>query len=348
MGPAGFGALTRRLVLRLLSGLPAWPLFRGADALAAIAGDPLPSWSDGPAKAAIINLVRTTTDVDSPNFVAPESRIATFDQDGTTWVEHPIYTQVVYALARVPAVVAAQPELKHVEPFETVLSGDSAAIARLSTEQFLKILTVTLSGMTVEQFHADAAQWLATAKHPRWDRLYTELTYLPMLEAMRFLRANDYKTYIVTGGGQDFVRAYSQRVYGIAPEQVIGSAGVVKFGYADGKPMLTKEPALLLNDNYAGKPESIYLEIGERPVIAFGNSTGDQQMLEYANAGDGARAAMIILHDDAEREYAYGPAQGLPDTKIGAFPQDLYDEATTNGWHVISMKRDWKKIFAFE
>jgi hypothetical protein len=170
-----------------------------------------------------------------------------------------------------------------------------------------------------------------------------------MLEVMRYLRANGYKTYIVTGGGQDFVRVYSERVYGIPPEQVVGSAGGVTYGYdKDGRPILTKEPKLLLNDNNAGKPEGIHLEIGRRPVIAFGNSTGDRQMLEYTKAGDGARAALLVLHDDAEREYAYGPALGLPDTKVGAFTQDLYDEAKKDGWFVISMKRDWKKIFSFE
>jgi hypothetical protein len=311
--------------------------------------DPLPSWNDGPAKAAIIELVKSTTDVANPNFVAPEARVATFDQDGTTWVEHPIYTQVVYCLERVPALVRERPELKEVEPFKTVLSGDRAAIEKLPTDELLKILFATLSGMTVDQFQAEVSAWIATAKHPRWDRLYTELTYQPMLEVMRYLRANGYKTYIVTGGGQDFVRVYSQRVYGIPPEQVVGSAGGVTYGYdKDGRPILTKEPKLLLNDNNAGKPEGIHLEIGRRPVIAFGNSTGDRQMLEYTKAGDGARAALLVLHDDAEREYAYGPALGLPDTKVGAFTQDLYDEAKRDGWFVISMKRDWKKIFAFE
>jgi len=311
--------------------------------------DPLPSWNDGPAKAAIIELVKSTTDVANPNFVAPEARVATFDQDGTTWVEHPIYTQVVYCLERVPALVRERHDLKEGEPFKTVLSGDRAAIEKLPTDELLKILFATLSGMTVDQFQAEVSAWIATAKHPRWDRLYTELTYQPMLEVMRYLRANGYKTYIVTGGGQDFVRVYSQRVYGIPPEQVVGSAGGVTYGYdKDGRPILTKEPKLLLNDNNAGKPEGIHLEIGRRPVIAFGNSTGDRQMLEYTKAGDGARAALLVLHDDAEREYAYGPALGLPDTKVGAFTQDLYDEAKRDGWFVISMKRDWKKIFAFE
>jgi phosphoglycolate phosphatase-like HAD superfamily hydrolase len=262
-----------------------------------------------------------TTDQSSPKFVPPADRVATFDQDGTMWVSHPIYTQVVYCLERVPAVVAKKPELKNVEPFKTVLSGNREAIAKLGMPALEKILAATLTGMTVEQFRAEVAQWLATAKHPRWDRLYTELVYQPMLEVMQYLRANGYKTYIVTGGGQDFVRVYADRVYGIPTEQIVGTMGGTKFGYAaDGTPILTKEPKLLLNDDNAGKPQGIHLMIGRRPHAAFGNSTGDRQMLEYTGAGDGARLMMLVLHDDAQREYAYGPAQGLPNTKVGTFP----------------------------
>lgn len=311
--------------------------------------DPLPSWNDGPAKKAIVELVTATTDKASPNFVPPEARIATFDQDGTTWVEQPIYAQVVYCLDQVPALVKAKPELKSVEPFKTVLSGDHAAMEKLSKQDLLKILAATLSGMTVDEFNAQARNWIATAKHPRWNRLYTELTYQPMLEVMRYLRDNGFKTYIVTGGGQDFVRAYSERIYGIPREQVVGTAGGTKFGYdKGGKPILTKEPKLLLNDDNAGKPEGIHMMIGVRPIITFGNSTGDRQMLEYTKAGGGARLALLVLHDDAAREYAYGPAQGLPDTKVGTFTQALYDEAKKGGWMIISMKSDWKRIFAFE
>ena len=311
--------------------------------------DPLPSWNDGPAKNAIIEFVRMTTTKDCAKPVPPEKRIATFDQDGTLWVEHPMYTQVIYCLERVPAVVKEKPELKNVEPFKTVLSGDREAIAKLSTKDLEEILAATLSGMTVEEFSADVKKWLATAKHPRWDRPCTELTYQPMLEVLKYFRANGYKTYIVTGGGQDFVRAYAEQVYGIPPEQVIGSMGGTKYGYdKDGKPMLTKEPKLLLNDNNGGKPEGIHLMIGRRPSAAFGNSPGDQQMLEYTTAGDGARLGMLVLHDDAKREYAYGPAQGLPDSKVGTFPQALYDEAKKKGWTVISMKDDWKRVFSFD
>jgi phosphoserine phosphatase len=311
--------------------------------------DPLSSWNDGPAKQAIVAFVRATTDQSSPTFVPPEARIATFDQDGTLWVEHPMYSQVMYCLERVPAVVKAKPELATVEPFKTVLSGNREAMAKFSMEDLEKILVATLTGMSVDEFNAEAKRWLETAKDPRWKRPYTELTYLPMQEVLKYLRANGYKTYIVTGGGQDFVRVYAEQTYGIPPEQVVGTAGGTSYGYAkDGKPFLTKEPKLLLNDNNAGKPEGIHLMIGRRPYAAFGNSTGDRQMLEYAKAGDGARLAMLVLHDDATREYAYGPAQGLPGTRVGAFTQALYDEAKQQGWVVISMKNDWKRIFAFD
>jgi len=314
-----------------------------------LAQDPLPSWNDGAAKQAIVNFVRTTTDTGGTNFVPPEERIATFDQDGTLWVEHPVYSQLMFCLDRVPAVVAARPELKDVEPFKTVLSGDREAIAKLPMTDLEKIAVATLTGMTTEEFQADVRKWLADARDPRWHRPYPELTYQPMQEVLAYLRASGYKTYIVTGGGQDFVRVYSEQTYGIPPEQVVGTAGGTKYGYdKDGKPMLTKEPRLVLNDNDAGKPEGIHLMIGRRPHAAFGNSTGDQQMLEYTRAGDGARLAMLVLHDDATREYAYGPAQGLTDTKVGTFTQKLYDEAQQDGWVVISMKNDWKQIFAFE
>jgi phosphoserine phosphatase len=311
--------------------------------------DPLPSWNEGPAKQAILQFVKMTTDQSSSDFVPLSERIVTFDQDGTLWVEHPMYSQVVYCLSRVPAVVKAKPELADVEPFKTVMSGDHAAMAKLSMDDLFKILAATLTGISVDQFRAEAKRWLETAKHPRWNRLNTELTYLPMQELLEFFRANGYKTYIVTGGGQDFVRMYCERVYGIPPEQVVGTAAGTKYGYGkDGKPFLTKEPKLLLNDNDAGKPEGIHLMIGRRPIASFGNSTGDRQMLEYTKAGDGERLSMILLHDDAKREYAYGPAQGLPDTKVGTFTQELFDEANKQGWIVISMKNDWNRIFAFD
>jgi phosphoserine phosphatase len=311
--------------------------------------DPLPSWNDGPVKKAIVDFVQATTDKASPKFVAPEARIATFDQDGTLWVEHPMYSQVLYCLDRVPAVVKAKPELAQVEPFKTVLSGNREAIAKLPMRDLEKILVATLTGMSVEEFKAEAKKWLDAAKDPRWKRPYTDLTYLPMQEVLKYLRANGYKTYIVTGGGQDFVRVYAEDVYGIPPEQVVGTAAGTKYGYTkDGKPFLTKEPKLLLNDNGPGKAEGIHLMIGRRPYAAFGNSTGDRQMLEYTGAGDGARLMMLVLHDDATREYAYGPAQGLAPSKVGTFTQALWDEAKKKGWTVISMKNDWKRIFTFE
>jgi phosphoglycolate phosphatase-like HAD superfamily hydrolase len=330
-------------------------LLLGAAASAGLVGsaqaqsDPLPSWSDGSAKDAMLKFVRATTDPSSPNFVPPPERIATFDQDGTLWVEHPMYTQVVYCFDRVPAVVKARPELAGVEPFKTVLAGDRGAIAKLPTEELIKIAAATLTGMDVDAFSDEAAAWIAAARDARWKRPYTDLVYLPQIELLQYLRANGFKTYIVTGGGQDFVRVYSAGVYGIPPEQVVGTAAGLSYEYApDGKPELVKEPKLLLNDNFAGKAESIHLMIGRRPRFAIGNSTGDQQMLEYTKAGAGARLAMIVLHDDADREYAYGPARGLPDTKVGTFTQALYDEATKDGWFVVSMKNDWKRIFAFD
>ena len=313
------------------------------------AQDPLPSWNDGGAKSAIVDFVKQATETGGANFVPPEERIATFDQDGTLWVEHPAYSQLMYCFNRVGALVKEKPELKNVEPFKTVLSGDREAIAKLPLKDLEKIAVATLTGMDTEQFQAEAKQWLAEARDPRWKKPYTELTYLPMQEVLKYLRANGYKTYIVTGGGQDFVRVYSGQTYGVPPEQVVGSALAAKYGYdKNGKPILTKEPKLVLNDNDAGKPEGIHLMIGRRPHAAFGNSTGDQQMLEYTKAGDGARLCMLVLHDDATREYAYGPATGLPDTKVGTFSQALYDEAKKDGWTVISMKNDWKQIFGFE
>jgi len=278
--------LSRRLILGALAALPTMPALLGApiaEAQAA-AADPLPSWDERPAKLGIIEFIRaTTSDPSSATFVPPEGRVATFDQDGTLWVEHPIYTQVVYCLDRVPTVVKEKPELAKIEPFKTVLTGDFEKIAKLSLHDLEVILAATLTGMDVDTFNAEAKAWIDSVKDHRWNRLYTELTYQPMQEVLTYFRANGYKTYIVTGGGQDFVRVYSDRVYGIPREQVIGTAGGVKYGYdKDGKPFLTKEPKLLLNDNFAGKPEGIHLEIGRRPHAAFGNSTGDQQMLEYA------------------------------------------------------------------
>jgi len=351
MNPAGPPLKLGRRTL--ISALPVLGAAAAALVPAIAAAQPpsavLPSWNDGPAKQAILDFVRATTDQASLKFVPQAERIATFDQDGTLWVEHPMYTQVVYCLDRVPVVVKARPDLADVEPFKIVLSGDRAAMAKFTMPDLEKILAATLTGMSVNDFEAAAKQWLAAAKDPRWKRPYTDLTYQPMQEVLQYLRASGYKTYIVTGGGQDFVRVYSEQVYGIPAEQVVGSAGGTKYGYDKaGKPVLTKEPKLLLNDDNSGKPEGIHLVIGRRPYAAFGNSIGDRQMLEYTTAGEGARLGMLVLHDDARREYAYGPAQGLPDTKVGTFTQALYDEAKKDGWTVISMKNDWRRIFAFD
>ena len=314
--------------------------------------DPLPSWNDGAAKQAIIAFVEDTTSPGSPKFVPPAERIATFDQDGTLWVEHPMYSQVMYILESVPALVKRKPELVKVAPYSTVLEilkGDRAAIAKLTLPDLEKLAAATLTGMPVDTFNAEVKKWLAEAKDPRWKKPYPELTYLPMQELLKYLRASGYKTWIVTGGGQDFVRTYSEAVYGIPPEQVVGTAGGTTYGYGkNGKPFLTKAPKLLLNDNNAGKVEGIHLMIGRRPTMAVGNSTGDQQMLEYTQAGDGARLSMLVLHDDARREYAYGPAQGLPATKVGPLTPALYEQAKKQGWTVISIKDDWKQIFTFE
>jgi phosphoserine phosphatase len=340
--------INRRVLISGLALLPAMssvPFSAEAQAQTIALG----SWNDGPAKQAIFDFVRATADPGSSKFASLQERIATFDQDGTLWVEHPIYSQVVYCLDHVPALVEQDPKLKDVEPFKTVLSGNREAIAKLSLHDLEKVLFATLSGMSVDDFEAEVKKWLASAKDGRWKRSYTDLIYQPMLEVMQYLRTNGFKTYIVTGGGQDFVRVYSERVYGIPPEQVVGTAGGTKYGYQkDGTPFLTKEPKLLLNDDNAGKPEGIHLMIGRRPYAAFGNSTGDREMLEYTGAGNGARLMMLVLHDDGQREYAYGPAQGLPETKVGTFSQELYDEAKKKNWTVISMKNDWKRVFAFD
>jgi haloacid dehalogenase-like hydrolase len=310
--------------------------------------DPLPSWNDGSAKNAILKFVRATTDSSSPNFVPPEQRIATFDQDGTLWVEHPIYTQAVFALDRVRALAPQHPEWQGQEPFKAVLANDEGALARFSEGDWAEVVFATHAGMSQEAFQEISARWIATAKHPRFNRLYTELVYQPMIEVLDYLRANGFETFMVTGGGQDFVRAYGQRVYGFATQQVIGSEIGLKYEMKDGKPELIRLPKLLFDGNFAGKAIGINLRIGKRPYASFGNSTGDQQMLEWTGAGAGARLKMLVHHDDPAREYAYGPAGGLPDTKVGTFSEALMDEARSSSWTVISMKNDWKRVFAFD
>ena len=308
----------------------------------------LSSWNEGTAKKAILEFVKATCDKSSPKYVPPVDRIATFDQDGTIWVEHPLYTQGIFALERIKVLAPSHPEWKNEEPFKTILEGNSEKIAQFQEHDWALIIAATHVGMTTDEFSKIASEWLATAKHPRFNRPFTQLTYKPMLEVMDFLRANSFKTYIVTGGGQEFVRVYSQPIYNIPTEQVIGSCFMTKFEYKDGKPQLLRLPKVFLIDNHAGKAIGIDLFIGKHPYAAFGNSDGDREMLEWTQAGDGARLMMLVHHDDPVREYAYGPAGGLPNTQVGTFSDSLMEEAKQKGWIVISMKNDWKTIFSFE
>jgi phosphoserine phosphatase len=314
-----------------------------------LGADPLPSWKKGPAKQAIISFVKTTTDKANPQFVQPEDRIATFDQDGTTWVEQPMYSQLLFMRDRLVALAPQHPEWSKRPLFRGLIIGDIGAFAKATDKDLQDISDATQVSMPVDEFASMVKSWMATAKHPRFDRPYPQMVYQPMLEVSKYLRDNGYRTYIVTGGGQEFVRTYSQPVYGVPQDQVIGSVLETQYTYdKQGQPVLIRKKDLLLNDNGVGKAKDIYLFLGQHPKAAFGNSTGDQQMLEYTQAGGGASLEMLVLHDDAQREYAYGPAQGLPDTKVGKFTQALYDEAKAKGWTVISMKNDWKRIFAWE
>jgi phosphoserine phosphatase len=312
------------------------------------AQDPLPSWNDGPAKHSILVFVKDTTERSSPKYVEPADRIATFDQDGTLWTEHPLYAQGMFALARVAEMAAKHPEWKQKEPFKSVLARDNAAMSKFTEGDWMQIVAATHAGMSTEAFQRLVKDWLATAKAPRFDRPFTDLIFQPMLEVMRYLRANGFRTYIVTGGGQEFVCVYSEQVYGVPPEQVVGSSIVTTYDNKSGKPVLMREPKVFFIDDGPGKAIGINLFIGKRPYAAFGNTAGDAQMLEWTQAGDGARLEMLVLHDDAKREYAYGPAVNLPDTHVGTFSEALLTEATKNAWIVISMKNDWKRIFPFD
>ena len=338
----------RFTLLAVTTALAATAIAESVEAQAQTSAAPLASWNDGPAKQAILDFVRATTDPANKHFVAQEDRIATFDQDGTLWVEHPIYSQAMFARDRMNALASQHPEWKSQEPFQSVLANDVAAVTQFSERDWAEIVFATHAGMSQAAFLGIVTQWQTTAKHARFKRLYTELVYQPMIEVLAYLRANQFETYIVTGGGQDFVRAYSQRVYGIPTQKVIGSSIVTKYVSEGGKADLIRMPKLFFNDNYDGKAIGIDLFIGKRPYASIGNSTGDREMLEWTSAGDGARLKMLVYHDDAEREYAYGPAGGLPDTKIGTFTQALMDEAKSRAWTVISMKNDWKRIFSFE
>jgi phosphoglycolate phosphatase-like HAD superfamily hydrolase len=344
-----FPRISRRALLSTAALLPSLPGLIAATAADAQApAGVLTSWNDGPAKQAILDFVHATIDQASPSYVPPDDRVASFDQDGTLWVEHPIYTQAMFALDRVRVLAPAHPEWKNDEPFKTVLSGDLEAVGHFAEKDWTEIIGATHAGMTTDAFLDIAKQWLETAQHPRFRRLYTELVYQPMFEVLDYLRASEFDTYIVTGGGQEFVRVYSQRIYGIPPEQVVGSSVVTKYEMKDGKPVLMRLPKVFFVDDHDGKAIGINLFIGKRPHAAFGNSDGDREMLEWTGAGAGARLKMLVHHDDAEREYAYGPAGDLPDTKVGTFSVSLMEEARARDSTVISMKNDWKRIFSFE
>jgi hypothetical protein len=305
--------------------------------------DLLSSWNDGPAKKAIVEFVQATTDKSNPKYVPPAERIATFDNDGTLWAEQPMYFQLIFALDRVKELAPLHPEWKDKEPFASLLKGDVKGALAGGEPAIAKIVMTTHAGMTTEEFEKIVKDWLAIAKHPKTKRPYTEMVYQPMIELVAYLRGNGFKTFIVSGGGIEFMRPWTEKVYGIPPEQVVGSSIKTKFEMRDGKPVLVRLPELNFIDDKTGKPVGINEHIGRRPVAAFGNSDGDQQMLEWTQAGAGARLMMLVYHDDAKREFAYGAK-----SNIGTFSDALMAEAKKNRWTVISMKNDWKRIFAFE
>lgn len=301
--------------------------------------DPLPSWNEGSAKKAILDfVVRTTTD-GSPDFVKVEDRIATFDNDGTLWVEEPVYTQVMFAFDRIKAMAPQHPEWKENEPFKSVLDGNMKGLEASGEKGLIEVMMTAHVGMTTDEFAKIVSDWIATAQHPRFKRPYTECVYQPMLELLAFLRANAFETYIVSGGGVEFMRPWTQRVYGIPPQQVVGSSVKTKFELRNGQPVLLRIPEINFIDDKEGKPVGINNFIGKRPVAAFGNSDGDLQMLEWTAAGKGPSLMLIVHHTDAEREYAYDRQ-----SKIGTLDKAL-DEANAKGWIVVDMKRDWKTIF---
>jgi len=315
---------------------------------AAFAADPLPSWNDTVPKKAIVAFVEKVTKEGSPDFVPVAERIATYDNDGTLWCEQPVPVQLYFALDRVKALAPQHPEWKTKEPFASLLKGDLKTALAGGDRALIELIMATHAGMTTVEFEQIVKDWIATAKHPKTGKLFTEMVYQPMLELLAYLRANGFKNYIVSGGGIEFMRPWTEQVYGIPPEQVVGSSIKTKFEMRDGKPVLVRLPELNFNDDKADKPVGINQHIGRRPIAAFGNSRGDKEMLEYTQGGSGARFELLVLHDDAAREYAYGPALGLPDVKLGAFTQALYEQAKKEGWTVVSMKDDWKQVFAFE
>jgi len=301
--------------------------------------DPLPSWSDTAPKTAIIGFVEKVTTAGAPGFVPEPERIAVFDNDGTLWVEHPMYTQLAFALDRVKAEAASHPEWSDTQPFKAVLEGDMKTLAAAGEKGLVELIVATHAGMTPEDFQKIVSDWLATARDPRFKRPYTELVYQPMLELLAYLRANGFKTFIVSGGGIEFMRPWSEQVYGVPPEQVVGSSIKTQFEMRDGQPRLFRMPQVNFVDDKAGKPVGINEHIGRRPIAAFGNSDGDLEMLQWTTLAGGIRFGMLIHHTDAEREYAYDR-----DTEFGHLDKAL-DAAAVNQWTVVDMKADWKQIF---
>jgi phosphoglycolate phosphatase-like HAD superfamily hydrolase len=304
---------------------------------------PLPSWNDGPAKTSVLAFVAAVTAEGGADYVPPAERIAVFDNDGTLWAEQPMYFQAAFALDRVKALAPQHPEWKTQQPFAAALAGDAKALAASGEKGIVELVMATHAGNTTGEFAKIVSDWVATAKHPRFGRLYTELSYQPMLELLAYLREQDFKTYIVSGGGIEFMRPWTERVYGIPPEQVVGSSIVTEFRLGpDGKPELVRLPKVDFIDDKTGKPVGIHKFIGRRPILAFGNSDGDQQMLEWTAAGGGRRFLGLVHHTDAEREWAYDRK-----SHVGQLDKAL-DEATARGWTVVDMKRDWKRVFSFE
>ncbi len=315
----------------------------GLTPVALAQSDALPSWNDGPVKQSILDFVSRTTTTGSRDWVPAPERIACFDNDGTLWTEQPMYFQVMFAFDRVKAMVGQHPEWRTREPFRSILADDRAALAALGEKGLLEAMAATHAGVTTEEFRMAVLDWLATARHPRFNRPYTDLVYQPMLELLALLRANQFKTFIVSGGGIEFMRPWTERIYGIPPEQVVGSSGVTKFVVKpDGVPVLTKEPKVAFVDDGPGKPVGINQFIGRRPVFTFGNSDGDQQMLEWTAAGNGARFMGLVRHTDAVREYAYDR-----ESPVGRLDK-AWDEALRRKWTVVDMKNDWKVIYPFE
>ena len=304
--------------------------------------DPLPAWNDGKAKQSIVSFVAKVTAQGSPDFVPAPERIATFDNDGTLWAEQPLYFQVFFVFDRVKALAPKHPEWRTTEPFASVLKGDLKGALSGGEKAILEMLMATSTGMTTAEYESMVSEWIATARHPRFDQPYTAMIYRPMLELLAYLRANNFKTFIVSGGGIEFMRPWTETVYGIPPEQVVGSSGKTKFEMQDGKPVLVRLPELGFVDDGPGKPVGISLHIGRRPIFAFGNSDGDLQMLQWTAGGGGVRFMGLVHHTDAVREWAYDRQ-----SSVGKLDKAL-DEAQAKGWTVVDMKQDWNVIFPFE